>query len=442
MSTYIVDALMIGRMPHSALSIAASSLGTTIYYGIVFFAIYMLNGLETIVAQAAGRGDRTECVRIVMQAMWIVLLGTPFVVGVVLGALALLPHLGVALDLTRETARFTHALLWSTLPLMLYMAVRRFLQSINRVALISVSLLTAGAVNWLFDWLLIFGHGHIGPWHVPAFGLPGSGWATVVVRCWMLMVLLPGAYLACRSLDTWPEWRMLVPDATRLKALIGIGWPSGLEFSLELGVSTVLSVLCARLGTTLLAAHQVTLDLNAFVYMVPTGLSYATMIHVGQAAGRNDLPWVRRAVHASMLLAMSYSTIAGLVFITFSHRLAGVYSNDPHVVSAAVPLFWLCSILILGDTVSVLLESAFTGLGDTRTPLWAAIASNWVIGMPISWLLAFPLGLNVFGLWIGRALASVASALILVVLWRRRIRAEKCSKVSLALPMLTPLNAL
>ena len=54
MSTYIVDALMVGRLHNSALPIAASSLGNTIFYAIAFCAIFMLNGLETLIAQAFG----------------------------------------------------------------------------------------------------------------------------------------------------------------------------------------------------------------------------------------------------------------------------------------------------------------------------------------------------------------------------------------------------
>jgi hypothetical protein len=52
MSTYIVDALMIGRLANSPLAISASSLGNTIFYAIVFCAIYLMNGLETLIAQA------------------------------------------------------------------------------------------------------------------------------------------------------------------------------------------------------------------------------------------------------------------------------------------------------------------------------------------------------------------------------------------------------
>ncbi len=435
MSTYIVDALMIGRLPHSAASIAASSLGNTIYYAIVFFAIYLLNGLETFVAQAAGRGDRRECVRMLTQSFWIVLIGTPAVMVLTLGFGMLLPRFGVSREISEQTQGYLRALVWSTAPLMLYMALRRFLQSVNRVLLITVSLITASGVNLLFDWVFLYGH-----WTVRAMGIAGSGWATVVVRFWMLLVLIPGVVVACRRMEVWPNLRMLRPDGTRLRALLRIGWPSGLEFSLELGISTFMSVLCARLGTTLLAAHQVTLDVNAFVYMVPTGLAYAAMIRVGQAAGRNDLRGVQRSANATLLLALGYSAVAAAVFLIFARQLAGLYTNDVHVVTAATPLFWICSALILGDAAFVVHASALTGLGDTRTPLWVSLVCDWVLGMPAAYVLAFPLGYGAVGLWMGRAIASVTSGLLLTALWHHRMRSEEKSASTHSISLLAPLR--
>ena len=432
MSTYIVDALLIGKLPHSADAIAASALGNALYYGIVFFAIYLLNGLETFVAQAAGRDDRCECVRMLMQSMWIVLLGTPIVMLVAMFSGSLLGRFGVPAGIAGATREYLRALIWSTAPLMLYMAFRRFLQSLSRVMLICISLISAGGVNLLFDWIFLYGH-----WHVSAMGLQGSAWATLVVRCWMVLVLIPGLLLAFRHLEVFPTFQLLRPQPDRLRALLRIGWPSGLEFSLELGTSTVLSVLCARLGATMLAAHQVTLDLDAFVYMVPAGLSYAALIRVGQSAGRNDVPSIQRVTRATLLLALGYSAVVSAVFIGGAHRLASLYTNDSHVVSAAMPLFWLCSVTIFGDAAFVIYASALTGLGDARTPLWVSILCDWVFGMPVAYILAFPMGYSVLGLWMGRAFASIISGILLGALWRSRMRYEERSASTHSLNLFT-----
>lgn len=419
MSTYIVDALMVGRLANSPLAISASSLGNTIFYAIVFCAIYLLNGLETLIAQSFGRGEEQECVYLLVQSFWIVLVGTPLVMLSTLGALRLLPHFGTPPDIAAETTRYVHALVWSTAPLMAYMALRRFLQSINRVALISFSLITASLVNFVGDWAFLFGH--LG---LHAMGVAGSGWATCVVRFYMLLLLVLGTAGAFRANDYRVASRMFVPNWPRLRALLKIGWPSGLENLEELGQSTFMSILCARLGTTLLAAHQVVLDLNAFVYQVPEGLAYATIVRVGQSAGRNSLPQVKRAANASLFLGLGFMAVAASVFAGFAHHWASLYTNSEAVVVAAVPIFFICAFALMGDTLFVVIASAFTGLGDTRTPLYVSLLWNWGIGMPLAYVLAFRLNHALFGLWLGRGVASVGSGLMLFLLWRVRLRRE------------------
>ncbi len=419
MSTYIVDALMVGRLHDSALPIAASSLGNTIFSAIAFCAIYLLNGLETLVAQAFGRGEEDECIHLLAQSLWMVAIATPLVMLGTVASVRLLPHLGTPVELAAETGRYVHALVWSTAPLMLYMALRRFLQSINRVALISISLVTASVVNFIFDWAFLFGH--LG---ARAMGIAGSGWSTCVVRWYMLALLVGGAIWAIRRDGYNVRAQMFKPNWPRLKTLLHIGWPSGLEYFEELGISTFMTILCARLGTILVAAQQVVLDLNAFVYQVPNGISYATIIRVGQSAGRNSAPEVKRAANASLWLCLGFMTIAATVFAAFAKFWAGLYTNSGVVVTAAAPIFLICAFLLMGDTLFVVLASALTGIGDTRTPLLVSLVWNWGIGMPLAYVLAFHFGYALKGLWLGRAVGSVGAGISLFVFWRLRLRKE------------------
>src|SRR5579875_3233870 len=337
MSTYIVDALMVGRLANSPLAISASSLGNTIFYALVFCAIFLLNGLETLIAQAFGRDEQQECVYLLAQSFWIAIIATPVVMLATILVLHLLPYFGTPPDIVAETRRYVHALVWSTAPLLAYMALRRFLQSINRVVLVSVSLVTASAVNFIFDWAFLFGHLGSRP-----MGIAGSGWSTCVVRLYMVLLLLIGAVFAMRRDEYVITRHMLAPNRVRLRALLSLGWPSGLQNMEELGVSTYLSIICARLGTVLLAAQQVVLDLNAFVYQVSAGLSYATIVRVGQSAGRNSLVQVRRSANASLWLGLGFMLIASTVFAAFAKFWAGLYTNSSAVVTAAIPIFIIC----------------------------------------------------------------------------------------------------
>ena len=437
MSTYIVDALMIGRLPHSALSISASSLGNTIFYAIAFCGLNLMVGLEALVAQASGRDDRDTSRRSLAQTLLIAAAITPLIMLLTLGAIRLLPHFGTPAAIVAETTTYLHALVWSTAPLLGYMALRYYLMSVGRVTLVTVALLTAALVNWLGDWVLIYGH--LG---VHGMGIAGSGWATLFVRLWTLGLLIPGVYLAMRASNQRLSWADFRPDRVILSALLKLGWPYSLQNITDLGYSTYMSILCARLGATLLAAHQVVLDLDAFVYMVPYGLSYATVTRVGQSAGRGSLPQIRRSANASLLLGMSYIVIAAALFTSFRHFWAGLYSNDAAVIAAAAPLFLICGVVQLGDAGGVLLSAALTALGDTRTPFLLTTGWYWLLGAPLSYWLTFHTDLSVKGLWIGRAAAALTTTAATAIAWRLRLRQLEGARSSPAsLPLFTALTA-
>lgn len=425
MSTYIVDALMIGRLPHSALSIAASSLGNTIFYAIAFCAIGLMTSLQTLTAQAYGRGETKECWRLLQQSCWINAALVPLVMLATLCSVPALQFFHTPPALVQETRDYLHALIWSTAPLLLYWSLRRYLQSIDRVFFIFLSLLSSGLVNFIADWAFLFGH--LG---LPRLGVAGSAWATCVVRIFALALLLYGLYRTRRSEALERTQTSFRPDYGRMRTLLGIGWPAAVESLANLGVSTFMSILCAQLGATLLAAHQVVLDLDAFVYMAPLGLSYATSVRVGQSVGRNSAPQARRAAAAGLLLGLGYIAVTGAIFILFRQTWASLYTNDPAVVKAAVPIFLLCGVLQMGDAAGIILAGALVGVGDTRTPLIVNVIWSWAIGMPLAYFLAFHHHLGLRGLWLGRVLAALGSSLILAIAWRRRLCRSYLSVVS------------
>src|ERR1700721_3033588 len=57
MSMGIVDTLMVGRLPNSAVAIGATGLGQTLYHGVAIFTGGLLLGMDTFVAHAYGRED-------------------------------------------------------------------------------------------------------------------------------------------------------------------------------------------------------------------------------------------------------------------------------------------------------------------------------------------------------------------------------------------------
>lgn len=60
------------------------------------------------------------------------------------------------------------------------------------------------------------------------------------------------------------------------------------------------------------------------------------------------------------------------------------------------------------------------GVQDTKVPMVLAAISYWLIGIPVSYVLAFPLGMGAVGLWLGLVVGlTVAAAALMLRFWAR-----------------------
>ena len=63
---------------------------------------------------------------------------------------------------------------------------------------------------------------------------------------------------------------------------------------------------------------------------------------------------------------------------------------------------------------------ALRGLGDTHTAMLAHLVGYWVVGLPVAYVLCFPMGWGAAGIWVGLSAALILIGLILVPAWHRR----------------------
>jgi multidrug resistance protein, MATE family len=185
MSMGIVDTVMVGRLPDSAVAIGATGLGQSLYHSIAVFGAGLLLGLDTFVSQAYGRKDLHDARISLVNGLFLALVLTPILMMTASFWPPLMQHFGISPELVDPMRPFLRALNWGTLPLLTYFALRRYLQAQNVVVPIMFALISANLVNLIGDWALIYGH--LG---LPAMGIPGSGWATCVARIYMAGVLV------------------------------------------------------------------------------------------------------------------------------------------------------------------------------------------------------------------------------------------------------------
>jgi MATE family multidrug resistance protein len=417
MSMAIVDTMMVGRLPSSAVAISAVSLGGILVHVLAFFGGGLLIGLDTLVSQAFGAGRREDCHRSLLHGIYLSFALTPLLMAPVWFFGPLLRFARISPDIISVAVPYSKSMAWGTLPLLLYFAVRRCMQGMNMVRPISFALVTANIINAVGNWLLIYGR--LG---APAMGAVGSGWSTAFARIYLAAVLVGYLLWYDQKHRTELLRTPIQPELARVRRLIALGFPAAMQITLEIGVFALVTALIGRLGAISLASHQIALNTVSLTYMVPLGISSAAAVRVGQAVGRRDPSGASAAGDSAIFFGAGFMTLAGIALLVFPRRIARIFTPDETVIRNTVLLLAAGAAFQLFDGIQTVATGALRGAGDTRTPMFCHFTAYWIIGLPLGAWLCFYRGWGAFGLWSGLSLALILIGIFLLFAWRRAVR--------------------
>ncbi|HBR47021.1 MAG TPA: MATE family efflux transporter, partial [Afipia sp.] len=275
----------------------------------------------------------------------------------------------------------------------------------------------APPANAVLGYALIHGH-----WGMLKLELLGAGVATTTVNFGMCAAALWFTYSQrpFRKFHVLGRfWRI---DWPLMRQLVIIGAPIAVSFLLEYGLFSAAGLLMGLISTTALAAHQIALQIAAILFMVPFGIGMAATVRVGQALGRGDVPAIRRAGVAAIVLGIIFMTTMTLAVIVVRFDLAGFFFGDTRqglaAIELAATLMLVGATFFIADGIQTVAAGALRGLSDTRIPLLLAAISYWLIGFTAAYGLAFWTNLGAIGVWIGLSIGTGIYATLLVLRFR------------------------
>jgi MATE family multidrug resistance protein len=278
-------------------------------------------------------------------------------------------------------------------------------------------LISANLFNWLFNWLLIYGH-----WGLPKLGVVGSAMSTCIARTYMAVALLAFIWWFERCHEKGIRSVLRRPDPGRLLRLMALGLPAATQILLEIGAFGAAAVLAGRLSPVAMAAHQIAITCASVSYMVPLGISSAAAVAVGQAVGRGDLPGARRMGYIAVGLGVAFMTCPAALFLLIPLPILKIYTSDAGVLATGASLLAIAAVFQLFDGLQTVLTGALRGVGNTRNAMWVNFAGYWLFGLPVGYFLCFHFAYGLQGLWWGLTIALILISLTLLAAWRSHWR--------------------
>jgi MATE family multidrug resistance protein len=287
--------------------------------------------------------------------------------------------------------------------------------------------LGGAALNAVMNWVLIFGN--LG---APELGVAGAAIASVGTQVLILLVLALFAARARGLRDYALFERFWRSDWPVFFAVFRLGWPIGLTLLAESGLFVGAMVMMGWIGTAELAANGIALQIISVTFMVHVGLSSAATVRAGHAWGRGDPENLKQAAIAALGLSAAMVALTIALLIGFRKELVGLFVGPddplrPVIVALGAQLLIVAAFFQLADASQVMALGLLRGVQDTRVPMFYAVVSYWLVGMPAAYVFGFTLGWGATGIWWGMVLGLVlAGGLMILRFWTgpaRRIAA-------------------
>lgn len=402
------DTIMSGNA--GANDLAGVAIGSSLWVPISTGITGILLAITPLVAQYMGAGRRQDVPFTVVQGIYLAIALCAVVF--LCGAIALKPILHtMQLDApVRDIAyRYLIGLSFGIPPMFVYMVFRCFIESLGYTRVTMIITLLSLPINVTLNYILIFGK--LG---FPRLGGVGAGYATGITY-WCIFLI---ALYTVHKVEPFAKFaifqKRLPVSMSAWKNQLKLGVPIGLAIFFETGVFACVTLLMSQFDTTTIAAHQAAMNFSSFLYMIPLSISMALTITVGFEVGAKRYQDAKVYSFMGIIVALGLALGCGILLALFNQQVAWLYTNDAEVFALARKFLIFALFFLLSDAIATPIQGVLRGYRDVNVAFFVALASFWIIGLPLGHLLASFTPWGAFGYWIGLIVGLAIGAVCLL----------------------------
>ncbi len=409
----VTDAIMAGH--YSSADLAGVALGGSIFWPVMILSMGVVQAVTPTISQLNGAGRLSEIGEVIRQGLWLALLAGLACAVIVSNIEPLYVFMGVDPVAVAISVPYLQMCAMGVPALTCFFCLRFLADGMGYTRPALLIAVSALLLKIPLNYVLIYGK-----FGLPEMGGVGCGLAQAFVMWFQLALILIVVTRKRFKVTGWLD-KITLPEWARIRPLLIIGLPIGATIFAEMGLFAFTTLLLGRFGADVVAAHNISMNLNAIFFMAPMAIGMATTIRIGFRIGAGEIPDARTtaliAVGTTALVALAGS----LIIFLLRTGLVTLYTTDTSVSNLSAQLLLFVVFFLILDASQSVAAGALRGYKDTQIPMYLAIFSYWFVGLPVSCILGFGLigePMGVYGFWIGlSAGVGMAALLLLGRLW-------------------------
>lgn len=390
-----LDTAFLGRVGEVALG--ASAIGGLLYLALVMVGQGFGIGSQIIIGRRNGEKNYRE-IGSISDHNTIILLAMSVVMFVVLTFFAnTFLKLFIQSDaIYQTTCEFLKYRKWGIFFGFLNIAFSAFFVGTVRTRYISIATLIMALVNFVLDYVLIFGN-----WGFPQMGVAGAGIASSIAEATACLFYL-FVIFSKKNRNTYGVFRFHKADRILTGKIFNISGPIMLQHLISFSSWFIFFMIIEQMGEHDLAVSNIARSIYILLMIPILGFTQTTSSLVSNIIGNEEhhqvIPLIKKIVMMSFVLTMIM--IASNLLIP--RQIISIYTSDLRLINDTVPVLYVICIALVMFSVSLILFSGVSGTGNTKITLLIDVVTL-IMYLAMAYLLAVVFKTSIAGVWFTEA---------------------------------------
>lgn len=378
-------------------ALASISIANSILFTIFILGIGILCAISILLSNMRGAGNRTK--KYLYSTLIFSAITAIFFSGICYASKFFIPSMNFEEHLVPYIEQYIAIVSFSMLGMFLFEGIKQFLQSYEIVNFPNALLLFSVILNFIFDWVFVFGFGPI-----PSMGVQGAAIATTLVRTLMGIIMLVYVF---RFIDFKSK-----VDFDYMKQIIKVGMPIGIALLLEFLAFNIITILVGRESGLLAAVHSILVTISSATFMFPLSIATATSVKVAYYYGAKKCDEIRNYILASTTMCLAIMILISVILVIFPSAIIKLFTDDLNVLKIAVPIMSVVATYQIFDGLQIVMGGTLKGFKMTKFVSGAVLAGYWLVGAPVAIICVGIYSMSLKGYWVALAFSLCVMGLV------------------------------
>jgi MATE family multidrug resistance protein len=415
MTVQLIDNAMVGRFGTAEL--AAASFANSIYIVVMLLGFGVFMGVTPLVGHARGAKNDPQVAATMKSGFALSAFLIPGITLISWSITWIMPYMGQTEEVVRLAVPYYRTLVIAIIPFLLFTLLKQIGEGLGNTLAAMVVTIVSNLLKVVLNYILIFGK--LG---LPELGLLGAGYATIVSRIAMPLLLYVGFMYLKPIRYHFSLMRTVKPALREIMKILRIGLPIAIQLVLEVASFAISAIMMGWMGNIPLASHEIAIGLASFTFMIANGVAMATTIRVSFQLGTRDYKSMARVSYSAVHLVLAYMGLCSVGFLLFRYQLPYIFTADSRVIDQTASLLAVAALFQLLDGLQVVCLGILRGVADVKAPMFISVFSYMIIGLSVSYLCAFSLKMGPQGIWYGFLAGLICAGSMLALRIRKKTR--------------------